>query len=164
MAGRIGLALAVLLAIALFIAQRDVATEGRPEISVEFPATSEAGSTQTAVFTITNPGPAPMESVFLAFARVGPAAGGGAIPFPIVDAGARHENPAIEAIDPEPDAISIEGVVFRFGGLEAGESMTVSFNLVVPDDPGPAANSVTAYPGEDPERARGVRLETEVGG
>jgi hypothetical protein len=163
-AGRIGLALVALLAIALFIAQRDVPTEGRPEIVVEFPATSAPGSTQTAVFTIYNPGPAPMQSVFLAFARVGPAAGGGEIPFPIVDAGARHENPAIVTIDPEPDAISIEGVVFRFGRLDGGQSMTVSFDLVIPEQPGPAANSVTAYPGEDPERARGVRLETEVGG
>ena len=164
MAGRIGLAIIAIVAIALFIAQRDVASEGRPEIRVDFPAASEPGSTQTATFTITNPGPQRMQSVFLAFARVGPAAGGGQIPLPIVDAGARHENPAIVSIDPEPDAISIEGVVFRFAGLDGGESMTVSFDLVIPGQPGPAANSVTAYPGEDPERARGVRLETEVGG
>lgn len=164
MAGRIGLAIVALLAIALFIAQREVPSEGRPEISVDFPEAADPGATETAVFTITNPGPQRMESVFLAFARVGPAAGGGAIPFPIVDAGARHENPAIVAIEPEPDATSIEGVVFRFEGLDAGATMVVSFDLVIPEQPGPAANSVTAYPGEDPERAQGVRLETEVGG
>lgn len=164
MAGRIALAVVALLAIALFIAQRDVATEGRPEITVEFPAAADPGAIETAEFTITNPGPERMRSVFLAFARVGPAAGGGEIPFPIVDAGARHQNPAIISIEPEPDATSIEGVVFRFGGLDPGEAMVVSFTLRVPEQVGPAANSVTAYPGEDPERARGVRLETQVGG
>lgn len=164
MAGRIALAVIALLAIALFIAQRDVPSEGRPEITVVFPAATDPGATETAEFTITNPGSERMRSVFLAFARVGPAAGGGEIPFPIVDAGARHENPAIVAIEPEPDAISIEGVVFRFGGLDPGDSMVVSFTLRIPEQAGPAANSVTAYPGEDPERAKGVRLETEVGG
>lgn len=166
MAVRIGLALAALLAIALFIANRDVPADiaGRPQITVEFPEASEPGSVQTATFTIVNPGPDRMESVFLAFARVGPASGGGEIPVPIVDAGAQHDNPAIVSIDPEPVAVSIEGVVFRFEGLDAGDEMTVSFELEVPTATGPAANSVTAYPGEDPELAKGVRLETQVGG
>lgn len=164
MARRIGLAVIAIVAIALFIAQRDVPTEGRPEITVDFPETADPGAIETATFTITNPGPERMESIFISFARVGPAVGGGPIPYPIVDAGARHLNPAIVAVEPEPDAVSIEGVVFRFGGLDAGESMTVAFGLAIPEVLGPAANSVTAYPGEDPERARGVRLEIEVGG
>ena len=166
MALRIGLAVGALLVIAVFISTRDVPTglEGRPDITVEFPEASDPGSVQTATFTVTNPGPDRMDSLFLAFARVGPAQGGGKLPYPIVDPGAQHENPAIVAIDPEPEAVSINAVVFRFEGLDEGESVTISFDLRVPEDTGPAANSVTAYPGEDPQRAKGVRLETEVGG
>lgn len=165
MALRIGLALAAVLALALFVASRDLPADeaGRPDITVEFPATSEPGSVQTATFTITNPGP-DMRTLFISFARVGPAAGGGELPRPLVDAGARHENPAIVSIEPEPEATSIEGVVFAFGPLASDETMTISFDLKVPEDRGPAANSVTAYAGDEPERARGVRLETEVGG
>ena len=166
MAARIGVAVAVLVGILLFVASRDVpdGVAGRPEISVDFPETSDPGSVQTAMFTIRNPGPNEMQSIFLSFARVGPAEGGGELPMPIVDVGARHENPAIVSISPEPDAASIDAVVFRFGGLDVGESMTISFELLLGDSPGPAANSVTAYPGEEPERAKGVRLDTEVGG
>lgn len=163
---RIGLALAVLLGVVLFIANRDVpeGLAGRPEIAVDFPAAAAQGSTQTARFTIRNPGPNEMKSVFLAFARVGPAPGDNRLPFPIVDPGAQHVNPAIVSITPEPVASSIEAVVFRFGSLDVGESMTVEFELRVPAERGPAANSVTAYPGENPELAKGVRLGTEVTG
>lgn len=159
MALRIGIGLAVLLVVAVFISTRDVpaGVAGRPVLSVDFPAVSEPGSVETATFTITNPGPGRMNSVFLAFARVG-------IDVPIVEAGAQHENPYIVAIDPEPDAVSIDGVVFRFPGLDEGRSMTVSFDLKIPTERGIAANSVTAYPGEDLERAKGVRLQTQVGG
>ena len=165
MAARIGLALAALLALALFVANRDLPADeaGRPDITVEFPSTAQPGSTQTATFTVTNPGP-DIRTLFISFARVGPAAGGGQVPLPIVDAGSRHQNDAVVSVEPEPEATSIEGVVFAFGPLASGESMTVSFDLRVPDDEGPAANSVTAYAGEEPERARGVRLETQVGG
>lgn len=159
MAARIAIGLAVLLAVAVYIATRDVpeGSEGRPSIAVEFPAESEPGSVQTATFTITNPGPERMNSVFLAFARVG-------IDPPIVEVGVQHENPNVVSIDPEPEAISLEAVVFRFAGLDEGETMTVSFDLKIPEERGIVANSVTAYPGEDPQRARGVRLQTEVGG
>ena len=159
MALRIGIGLAIVLVAAVLISTRDVPSgiEGRPVISVEFPAVSEPGSVQTATFTITNPGPGRMESVFVAFARVG-------IDLPIVEAGAQHENPYIVAIEPEPDAVSIDGVVFRFAGLDESETMTVSFDLKIPMERGIAANSVTAYPGEDPQRAKGVRLQTEVAG
>jgi hypothetical protein len=159
MALRIGIGLAVLLVAAVLISTRDVPAglAGRPVVDVDFPAVSEPGSTHTATFTITNPGPGRMRSVFLAFARVG-------TDLPIVEAGAQHENPYIVAIDPEPDAVSLDGVVFRFAGLDAGETMTVSFDLTVPTERGLAANSVTAYPGEDPQRAKGVRLQTQVGG
>ena len=166
MAYRIGLALVAVLALALFIGNKDVpeGEEGRPEITVEFPATSDPGSVQTATFTVHNPSEEEMRSVFLAFARVGPAQGGDPIPYPIVDPGAKHINPSIVAIEPEPEASSIDAVVFRFGRLGPGETMTFSFDLRIPDVAGPAANSVSAYPGEHPDRAQGVRLETEVGG
>ena len=166
MAGRIGLAVAVVLGIALYIGNRAVpeTEEGRPQITVVFPETSDPGSVQTATVTITNPGPERMESVFLAFARVGPAQGGEPLPFPIVDPGAKHENPAIVSITPEPEASSNDAVVFRFAGLDEGESMTIEFELLIPETSSPAANSVSVYPGEYPDRAKGVRLETEVGG
>lgn len=166
MAYRIGLALVAVLAIALFIGNKDVPeTEaGRPQITVDFPDKAEAGSIQTATFTIVNPGDERMESVFLAFARVGPAQGGDPLPYPIVDPGAKHHNPSIVGITPEPDASSSDAVVFRFGGLDPGETMTVRFELKLPDVAGLAANSVSVYPGEHPDRARGVRLDTEVGG
>jgi hypothetical protein len=159
MALRIGIGLAVVLVAAVLISTRDVpeGIEGRPVIAVEFPAESEPGSVQTATFTITNPGPGPMQSVFLSFARVG-------IDVPIVEAGSQHENPYIVGIDPEPEAVSLEGVVFRFAGLDEGETMTVSFDLKIPTERGIVANSVTAYPGEDPQRAKGIRLQTQVGG
>lgn len=163
---RIALAVFVVLAMALFIANRDIPEEeaGHPQISVVFPETSEPGSIQTATFTITNPGPDGMDTLFISFARVGPAQGGGELPIPIVDVGARNENPAIVSIDPEPEAVSLDGVVYRFDALDAGETTTISFDLRIPDDPGPAANSVAAYPGEFPDRARGVRLDTRVEG
>ena len=163
---RIGLALFAVLALALFIANRDIPEEeaGHPQISVVFPESSEPGSVQTATFTITNPGPERMDSLFLSFARVGPAEGGGELPIPIVDVGFRHENEAIVSIDPEPEAVSLDAVVYRFASLDAGETTTISFELRIPDDRGPAANSVAAYPGEFPDRARGVRLGTEVEG
>lgn len=137
---------------------------GRPVVSVEFPATATPGSVHDAELAIENPGPGDMASVIVAFARVGPAQGGDELPFPIVDPGADRDNPNIVAIDPEPEGISPDGVVYRFGPLPEGEVMTITFSLRVPDVAGDAANSVTAYAGEDPTRARGVRLETRVGG
>ena len=166
MAFRIGIAIAVVLGIAVLVGNRPIpeGEEGRPEISVVFPEVSQPGSVQTATFTIRNPGPEDMKSLFLAFARVGPAQGGDPLPFPLVDPGAKHVNPTIVSISPEPDASSIDAVVFRFPGLDPGEMFTVEFDIRVPDVPGPAANSVTAYPGEFPDRAKGVRLATEVQG
>lgn len=151
----------------LFVANRDVrrdSSPGDPIITVDFPATAEGGSTQTATFTISNPGPQDLDSIVLAFARVGPSQGGRELPFPIVDPGRDKENPNIVAIEPEPEAISPDAVLFRFGGLAEGEEMIVTFDLLIPEVTGEAANSVTAYAGEDPSRAQGVRLSTQVRG
>lgn len=153
--------------VVLFVANRDVRRDenpGDPFITVDFPATAEGGSVHAATFTITNPGPTEMGSVIIAFARVGPREGGRALPFPIVDPGRDKVNPNIVAIDPEPDAISPDAVLFRFPGLDAGEEMSVTFRLRVPEVTGEVANSVTAYAGEDPARAAGVRLATQVQG
>jgi hypothetical protein len=142
----------------------DVSPAGRglPDLSVAFPQTSEPGSTQTAVLTVTNPGPEEMSQLVVAFVRVGPGGDSTELPTPIVDGAARHRNPAIVNIDPEPNAISLPAVEFTFDGLADGESMEISFDLKVPETRGPAANSVTVYEGSDPQRARGIRLETTV--
>lgn len=156
----------VLIAV-LFVANRDLRRDddpGDPFITVDFPATAESGSIQTATFTISNPGPVDMGALVLAFARVGPSQGGRELPFPIVDPGRDKVNPNIVAIDPEPAAISPDAVLFRFDGLEEGEEMVVSFELRIPEITGEVANSVTAYAGEDPSRAKGVRLSTQVQG
>lgn len=153
------------LIVVLFVANRDLRRDddpGDPFITVDFPATAEAGSIQTATFTISNPGPVDMDSLVLAFARVGPSQGGRELPFPIVDPGRDKMNPNIVAIDPEPAAISPDAVLFRFDGLEEGEEMVVSFELRIPEIAGEVANSVTAYAGEDPSRASGVRLSAQV--
>ncbi len=135
--------------------------EGLPRLAIDFPATSPPGSTRTATLTVENPGPKPMTSVVVAFLRVGPAQGGG-LPEPIVDGAAQHENPAIVEIDPEPRAVSLAAVRFTFDGLEEGESTTIRFRLRIPRIVGEAANSVTVNDGSDPDRARGVRLQTMV--
>lgn len=138
------------------------AGRGLPEVAVQFPSSSEAGSTETAVITIENPGPEAMTHVVVAFVRVGPGGGSTELPTPIVDGAARRRNPAIVNIDPQPNAVSLPAVEFTFDGLEEGESMDIHFDLKIPELTGPAANSVTVYDGADPQRADGVRLQTIV--
>jgi hypothetical protein len=154
---------AVVLTVSCFGPDPEVTASGKglPQLSIEFPQTSEPGSTHTATLTVENPGPQPMTSVVVAFLRVGPAQGG-QLPEPIVDGAAKHKNPAILGIEPKPEAISQAAVVFTFDGLREGESTTIAFRLKVPGTLGEAANSVTVYDGSDPTRARGVRLQTTV--
>jgi hypothetical protein len=136
---------------------------GLPGLAVDFPARAPAGSTRTARFTITNPGPEAIASVVVAFARVGPAHGGGDLPTPIVDGGFDHQNPAVRGIRPRPRAISRTATEFFFGSLDEGETTRIEFDLLIPDAGGEAANSVTVYDGSDPDRIRGARLSTAVG-
>lgn len=136
---------------------------GLPELEVDFPARSPAGSTQTARFTITNPGPEAIASIVVAFARVGPAQGGGDLPTPIVDGGFDGQNPAVKAIRPRPREISQAATEFFFGPLGEGEATTIEFDLLIPEVRGEAANSVTVYDGSEPDRIRGARLSTAVG-
>jgi hypothetical protein len=139
--------------------------QGKPEITVEFPPEVPGGSTQEAIFTVTNPGPGAINVLAIAFARLGDPK----LPQPIVDVAPRGRSAVLE-IDPEPRAVSRDGVVYAFGMaggeaepiLRVGESLEITFRLSMPVTPGPAGNSVQAYDGNQVERARGVRLETEI--
>jgi hypothetical protein len=126
-----------------------------PELAIEFPARAEAGSVQTMSLTVTNPGPEPMSSVLVTFARVG-------LDTPIVDAAARRTNPAVVSINPEPLTVDQAAVVYQFDGLAEGESATIEFRLEVPLRQGVAANSIQVSDGGAPDRLGGIRLETTV--
>lgn len=151
------LAAVAVAATACFGAETDVTASGKglPRVELDFPLRTRAGSVATATFTVSNPGPGDMQGVAITFARVGNS-------YPIVDAGSRRRNPAVAGIDPAPRGIDSTGVVYRFGGLGAGDSAAYEFRLIVPDRRGPAANSVTVSAAEDLERMRGLRLETVV--
>lgn len=136
--------------------------KGRPIVSVGFAAQSAAGSVSTATVRVRNPGPGDMARIVVAFAYVGPAAGGEELPTPIVGPALRRKLSAVVKVHPEPRARSRDRVVYVFDGLAEGESAILHFDLRVPDEPGIAANSVTVYDGDDPERAAGGRLETLV--
>lgn len=137
------------------------AGEGKPELSVTFPETTTSGSMATAQLTILNPGPGAMDSVVVAFSRLGDPQ----LPPPIVDASPqRGKDGAVQDVSPAPKAVSPDGIVYTFEGLGEGEQLVVEFTLRVPAVQGPAGNAILVYEGQDPERARGVRLETEVGG
>jgi hypothetical protein len=153
-----------LIAAACTGADPDTTPEGAglPELEISFPERSAPGSVQRAVITVNNPGPRPMSSIVVAFARVGPSAGGRELPAPIVDGGANRENEAIVSIQPEPEAISLAAVEFTFDGLAEGESRMITFELRVPQVSGEAANSVTVYDGSNVGRIRGARLQTMV--
>lgn len=138
--------------------------KGKPVLNLDFPESVESGSTATATLTVENPGPGDMGSVVVAFAAVGVAAASGPLPAELVPLAASGENPAVASIDPEPRNVSGDGVVYVFDGLAEGETTEISFDIRVPDEPGPAANSVSVYAGEDASRIRGLRLDTVVTG
>ena len=131
--------------------------KGLPELKIEFPPVVEAGSTETAIVTVTNPGPEELPSLLITFALVGSDT-------PLVTIGAEGSNPSIAGVDPEPVGVSEDGVIYRFDGLAEGKSIEVAFDIVIPDVRGPVANSVTVADGNEVERATGDRLETVVEG
>ena len=137
--------------------------KGKPRLAVEFPETVTHGSTATATLTVDNPGPGDMASVVVAFATVGVAAASGPLPVELVPV-ARSKSSPVVSVTPEPSDVSDDGVVYVFGGLAEGESIEIAFEIRVPDEPGPAANSVSVYAGEDASRIAGVRLDTTVTG
>lgn len=134
--------------------------KGLPELSMEFPEDTTAGSTETAELTISNPGPGEMDSLVVAFSRLGSPS----LPMPIVDVTARNREGAVKDVTPEPTAVSADGITYTFDGIGVDESVTIEFEVVIPQTEGSAGNAVLVYEGQDPNRARGVRLETEVGG
>jgi hypothetical protein len=134
--------------------------KGKPTITVEFPPELEPGTTETATFVVTNPGPGDMESVVLAFSRVGDPS----LPEPIVDSGTGGQTEAVASVSPEPVAVSPDAVNYRFGSLPEGESMTIRFEVLLPDATGDVGNAVQVYDGAEPERAGGVRLATTLQG
>ena len=134
--------------------------EGKPLVWVEFPPSVEPDSNEVASVEIENPGPGDMDAVLVTFAVLGASD----LPDALVGFGAGGENPSIVGVEPEPVSVSQDGVVYRFEGLDEGESMTVEFTIRTPALPGRYANSVTASDGSDLERAKGVPLETRVEG
>ena len=138
---------------------------GRPQLEVSFPQQAAAGSVETATLEVSNPGPDDITTVIVSFSLVG--SPGGTVAEPLVVPGARKRSPSIAAVRPRPRGVSLDGVVFRFGEgseplLPPGDELTLEFDIRVPKRLGPSAGSVQVYAGEDPERAQGVRLETEV--
>jgi len=138
--------------------------KGKPRLTIEFPTSASPGAVETATLTVENPGPGDIRAVAVAFASVGVAAASGPLPVELVPITTTTDNPAIASIEPEPNDVSPDGVVYFFDGLAEGESMDIAFDIRVPDQPGPAANSVSVYAAEDTARIRGLRLETTVTG
>lgn len=134
--------------------------KSKPELELQFPSTTTAGATEIAELTITNPGPQEMNSLVVAFSRLGDPE----LPTAVVDVAPPNGEGAVREVTPKPKGTSPEGIIYTFGGLDEDDSVTISFTLVMPTENGPAGNAILVYDGQDPERARGVRLETEVGG
>lgn len=133
----------------------------KPELTLSFPETTTPGATETAELTITNPGPGDMESLVVAFSRLGDPR----LPPPIVDASPRRSRAgAVQDVVPAPRAVSPDGIIYTFDGLGEAERVVVRFMLRMPTTNGVVGNAILVYEGQDPNRARGVRLETEVGG
>lgn len=131
---------------------------GKPEVTATFPEQASPGEVVTATIRVTNPGPEDMSSVVVSFARVGDPS----LPYPIVEPLPDRARAGIRDIRPEPTGESPPDATYTFGPLPEGESMTIEFDLVIPDREGTVGNSVQVYGGAEPERAAGVRIETEV--
>ncbi len=136
--------------------------KGRPVVTIRFPETARPGSVQTASVRVSNPGPEDMSSLAVSFTLLGRLEG--AVPNPIVQLGYNRENPAIIEVEPRPRAVSFDGVTYVFDGLAEEASVSLRFKLKLPDEPGLAGNAVTVSDGQEPDRARGVPLQTMVEG
>ena len=136
------------------------ADQSRPLVDLQFPATVGVGEEATATIEVENPGPGDIGTLTVAFALLG----GADLPQPLVGFGTQGENPSVVSVDPEPNAVSQDGVVYSFDALPEGETVTIEFTLRAPNRRGSYANSVTVSDGADLERSRGVPLRTEVEG
>lgn len=131
-----------------------------PVVSARFPANVESGAVETAIITVQNPSASEIENLFVSFSQLG-TAGGADLPTPIVGGVTSEGGSSVLSIDPKPEA-SGGGVRFGFGDLPPGEELEVKFELRVPEETGPAANSVVVYDGSVPDRAGGTKIETIV--
>ena len=156
------LVVAALAFVACFRNDSNLSESGlsKPELTLDFPAETTAGSTVTAELTILNPGPGDMESLVVAFSRLGDPK----LPAPVVDVAPRNGEGAVRDVVPEPNAVSRDGVVYTFDGLDEGNELVIRFTVRIPPVDGLAGNAILVYEGKDPERAKGVRLVTEVAG
>lgn len=131
---------------------------GKPQLTVEFPEAAESGDVVTASLEISNPGPRDMDSIVVSFVRVGDPS----LPQPLVEPRKGRLQSGIEDIRPEPNGQSPADATYAFGGIPEGESLTLEFDLRIPEGPGMFGNSVQVYDGSEVDRAAGVRLEIEV--
>ena len=131
---------------------------GKPQLTIEFPETAGSGDVVTASLQVTNPGPRDMDSIVVSFVRVGDPR----LPQPIVEPRKGRRLSGIEDIRPEPRGQSPADATYAFQGIPEGESLTLEFDLRVPEGPGTFGNSVQVYDGSEVDRAAGVRLEIEV--
>lgn len=131
---------------------------GKPQLTVDFPQTAAPGDVVTASIEVTNPGPRDMDSIVVSFARVGDPS----LPEPIVEPRKGRIQSGIEDIRPEPRGESPADATYAFGGIAEGGSLTLEFDLRMPEESGSFGNSVQVYDGSEVERAAGIRLEIEI--
>jgi hypothetical protein len=131
---------------------------GKPVLTAEFPETAEVGEVVTASIEISNPGPEDIDTLVVSFVRVGDPS----LPAPIVEPRKGRRQSGIEAIRPEPLGQSPVDATYTFPGIAEGGSITIEFDLRIPEGEGAVGNSVQVYDGAEVERAAGIRLETEI--
>jgi hypothetical protein len=136
----------------------------KPVPTISFPKQVVASSVHQATLEITNPGSKALETIVVAFSDLGRAPNQPGIPEPIVRPGFKGHNRGVKAVTPKPVAVSDDGLVYRFGRLDGGSQMRITFTLQVPADPGVAANAVIVSDGSDLKRSQGVPLSTQVNG
>ncbi|MGH2754164.1 MAG: hypothetical protein ACRDLB_06985 [Actinomycetota bacterium] len=136
--------------------------KGKPVVSATFPATAASGSVQELRVEVENPGPGEIDVLAIAFVLIGPRPGQSDFPAPLVMVGTDRSTPSIVSVEPSPNGISEDAAVYTFDGLAEGATSSFLFEVKVPDEPGPAANSVQVYDGREIDRAAGVRVETTV--
>lgn len=145
--------------------------QGRPTIDVEFPSSVAPGSVHDMQVTVDNPGPGDLSILSVSFTLVG-VAGEPQPPDPLVQPGTKGRSVSVVSVDPVPGSVSEDGTIYLFGDADAastpdpflpeGASASLTFRVRIPDRIGLLANSVTAYDGREPTRARGVLVKTEV--
>jgi hypothetical protein len=133
---------------------------GKPIVSVDFPATVEAGSVHTAELRVDNPGPGDIQVLIVSFSALGSPTEG--MHDPLVEVGRGDHSPSVVGVDPAPEDVSEGGTIYRFEGLDVDDSKTISFRLRAPEVGGVVANSLIVYDGTEVQRAKGVRIETRV--